>query len=414
MDEKRKTNIFPILLGIIVLLFIAGAIAMGFLYSSKTSDQIFESGIDKVFNQILKVMDVTEFKEIDFKKNDLSLKGDFHFDTSLNKEELNDFKNSKYHFELDESATKKIIKYQISKNEENENVIKLKQVIQNDKSYFYLPSLFSTTIEMDSNFSFLFQIIQDRSTLRESEKNLIKDLRDSLVESIDKTKITIRKNILKEYNGKEAKTAEFVYTMNEENKDEMKGAIQNVLRSHEKDFENQKELYQLLTMQVNSVFSFIDQIKEIVVTTTGVLHDVVAIEVQSENDAIYYVDYNNKQMVSFNGVQIEISKEGKDLVFNMEIQDINGTIRLHYDLDKNKHTIDFTLSLHLTNKGETYDFAFDGTLDYESSVEEEEITDSKKLEEITLEENEMYTKFITKIREFILENIKLNNTNYFA
>ena len=57
IQNERKNRYLPILIGIVVLIVIGIAIAVGYLFIGKTPDKIFEGSIRQMADKIIKQID---------------------------------------------------------------------------------------------------------------------------------------------------------------------------------------------------------------------------------------------------------------------------------------------------------------------------------------------------------------------
>ena len=117
MNEMKQTkgNKLPIILGILVLLCIAISIGVGFYFKKTTPDKVYEYFIEEVSEAWISFIDDYMPNEFNLQKQDMSMTGNFQFDTSLDLEEYNFLKDYTFGFQLDGSFAKEIAKLNIFK-----------------------------------------------------------------------------------------------------------------------------------------------------------------------------------------------------------------------------------------------------------------------------------------------------------
>ena len=94
VKERKKNNYLPILIGVIVLIVITVAIAVGYFFIGKTPDKIFEGSIHQIADELIKKID--DVDDVDFSKDDITLNGTVKFDTSIDLGDAEFLKNYSY------------------------------------------------------------------------------------------------------------------------------------------------------------------------------------------------------------------------------------------------------------------------------------------------------------------------------
>ena len=411
LDEtKKKNNYLSILIGIIVLMVIAGAIAVGYLFIGKTPDKIFEGAIHQVADKIIQQIEEEIPASIDLSKDDISFNGKVKFDTSMDLGELELLKNYTYNVQINLSVPKQIIKTNYSLEENASEIIKAGIILQDNRGYLNVPDVLPYTFDLgEVKWPITMQNLEKLKLSKEDYKEIVNGIRDAIVATINPKKITVNEHVNKDYNGKNAETTEYIYKLDKENQQKtleiftqklkentaFKKAIQNLFEIEEKDIDD------FLDSLIES-FEFQEEI-ELVITTTGAFHDAIEFDVVGKENKLSYIDYNDKETLTFNDAFMETTKSKKEKTIKFNAQDYSGTIT--YKNEKSKESeVEVAIKMDLDNNGETFHIELNGKGNYNDNISKENIQDARSPEELTPEESlQLYTNLSMKLKGTSLE-----------
>ena len=214
VKNERKNRYLPILIGIVVLIVIGIAIAVGYLFIGKTPDKIFEGSIRQMADKIIKQIDENVPTSMDLSKNDLSLNGKIKFDTSIDLGEMELLKDYAYNIQTDLSLSKQILKLNLGLEENNKEMIEANIVLQDNKAYMDVPDVLPYTYDLgEVEWPIQTQGLENVKLSKEDYKAIVNGMKDAIIKTINPKKITVNKNVNKDYNGKNAETTEYVYKL---------------------------------------------------------------------------------------------------------------------------------------------------------------------------------------------------------
>ena len=411
MNEKKKNNYLPILVGVLVLIVITIAITIGYFFIGKTPDKIFEGAIHQVADELIKQID--DVDDVDFSKDDMTLNGTVKFDTSVDLGDLNFLKNYSYNIQEQLSIPKKIIKLNLGLEENEAEIIRAGMIFQENKLYINVPDVLPYTLDLgELEWPSELQNLEKLKFNKEDYKEIVNGIRNAIIATINPKKITVNKNVNKDYNGKNAQTTEYVYKFDKENQQNtveiftkslkentsFKKAIQNILEIEKQDIDDTLDSWK-------EDFEFQEEI-ELVVTTTGAFHEAIAFEIIGNENKISYVDYNDKETFSFDDVIIEITEDKKGATIEFNSPDTSGTLTLKEEKRKDNE-VALEMKFDVDVNGETFYFEFDGIdgiMNDNANISKENIQDARSFENLTPEEAlQLYTNLSTKLKGTSLE-----------
>ena len=295
--------------------------------------------------------------------------------------------------------------------EENEaEIIRAGMIFQDNKLCVNVPDVLPYTFDLgEVELPIDTQNFGNFKFSKEDYKEIVNGIRNAIVATINPKKITVNKNVNKDYNGKNAETTEYVYKFDKENQQNtvevftkslkenasFKKAIQNLFEIEEQDIDDTLDSWK-------ENFEFQEEV-ELVVTTTGAFHEAIAFEIMGKENKISYVDYNEKETLSFDDVVIEITEDKKGTTIKFNSPDTSGTITLKEEKRKDNEAA-LEMKLDVDVNGETFYFEFDGIMNDNDSISKEDIQDARSPEDLTPEEAlQLYTNLSNKLKGTSLE-----------
>ncbi len=410
-SETPKKKVWPIIIGVIALLLVIVAIGVGYLFLSNSADKVYEKAIHKFANSIIKNIDENMPNEISF-DNDLSITGKVNVDSSVDLQDLDLLKDYTYRFQLDLSVPKEIMKMDLGIIEDDNEFLTGKVIFQNGKGYGDVPDILPNMIELENakaDFSDMKSQLKDTSIDKNVYIELVKEIRDSLVSSIKKDQIHIEKNLTKTYHEKELKVDEYSYQLTKENQQEILDKIKEALKENQKiaDF-----IQKISNISIDDFTKSLDSISfddaenyTFNVTTTGPLHDVVAISLENSQSTLEVVDYNGQKSITMDDILIEIIEEKDSTSISFESETIDGS--LIYQIKKESDSkLSGYFELELNTEEDTYNITFEGSIDTKANITEENVSNAKKQNDFTETDYlKIYNNFIAKIKGTSLEDL---------
>ncbi len=410
VESKKQNNYLPILIGIVVLIIIVGAIGVGYLFIGKTPDKIFEGAIHQIADKMIKQIDENIPATMDLSKNDFSLNGKIKFDTSVDFGEMELLKDYTYNIETELSIPKQILKLNLGLEENAKEILKANIVLQDNNGYLNIPDVLPYTFDLgEVEWPVEMESFENIKFSKEDYKEIVNGLREAIIATINPKKITVNKNVNKDYNGKNAETTEYVYKFDKENQqntvetftshlkenESFKKAIQNILKIEEQDIDDALD-----SMKEN--FEFQEEV-ELVVTTTGAFHEAIEFDLIGKENKVSYIDYNGKETFAFDNATLEITKDKKETTLKFDYQDYSGTIVYNNEKSSdNEYTGDMKIDLDIN--GETFNATLSGTVNYNANISKENIQDARSSEDLTPDEAlQLYTNLSNKLKGTSLE-----------
>ncbi len=412
-NEKQKSNKMLIIIGVLVLLVIAGAILAGYLLQGKTPDKIFETSINKLTDSMLKNLDETMPEIIDFKNHDLSIQGNIGFDTNADLEGFEALKNYNYGFQFDVSFPKKIMKMNLSLNEEEKELLLAKIILQDATGYMDIPGILPSIMDLgpvETTNETELELDQIQIS-REDYKTLIKETKDMFLSTMDQNKFSSVKDIHKEYNGKEADTTEYIYLLDEENQKRTVKEIITKMIENESYIALLSKMTSLNESEIKSnlessqeEFAYEEDVK-VVLTTTGLVHDLVAVDIISDSSMVRYVDYNEKETLVIDDLTLEFDdKENVDTI-HFNYMDYSGDLTIDSKKESDSKFL-YTITANVEANGTNFHVNLEMAEDYDATVTKEDVTNAKSEDEFTEEEmQQVYFNFLAKIKGTSLESL---------
>lgn len=414
MNEMKQTkgNKLPIILGILVLLCIAISIGVGFYFKKTTPDKVYEYFIEEVSEAWISFIDDYMPNEFNLQKQDMSMTGNFQFDTSLDLEEYNFLKDYTFGFQLDGSFAKEIAKLNIFVQDEK-NLLDLQMLYQDQKGYMTIPSILSNYLEMDDLETDVDSLldIPNYSFSKNDYKVLVEELKNIIIETLDKTKFSKNKNVRKTLHGKDVLVTEYHYLLDRDNQLRTQEEIISKILQNEQCLNalhniTHIEMDKLKTSFENAKnsFSYESDIK-FVISTEGLKENIVSFELISGEQSVSVVSYNEKNTITINDFVLDFIEEDNQFIYSFDEDGVEGTITLSKDIEKDsKFVLDF--DGEFSYMGEKIHLVCSLSFDYDTNVLREDVTSSKKLEDFTNEELlEIYNTFINKYQGTSIETL---------
>jgi len=410
-EFSKKTNKTPIIIGVLAIVLIVVAIAVGFLLKGKSPDKIFKTAINEFSDKLVKEIDKSMVDEFDLKNNDISMTGKLTFDTNEDLNELDALKNYTYGFSVDASLAKKIAKVTVSLNESSKELLSAKVILQNNKGYMDVPGILPYMLDLGNMDTTNELELDGLSFNKEDYKKLIEETKNMILDTLDAEKFSVNKDIHKSYNGKEVDATEYVYLLDEENQ---KRTVEEISK---KVLENEEYLNLVSKMSMVSVEEIKKNLEEapntyeyvadmqIIITTTGVMNEAIKLEITEDKTSISYTDYNEKEIIKIDDVELEITGNEDAKTIKFDYEDYKGEITLEQKKEtSSKYSTD--MKADITVKGTNVKVNLSGTIDYNANVSKENVSNAKTQDEITEDDSvEIYMNLLEKIKGTSLESL---------
>lgn len=403
---KKESSKLPIILGIVILIVILGLIGMGYYFSSKTPDKIFESALNELAQKM--ITKIEEEEDFNLTEHDIKIEGNLKFDTNYNLNGLEALKDFTYEFQEEMSWAQQIFKINLAMKEEEKETISLKAFLQDGNSYLDIPGILPTTLDLGEN-SLEDEINLEEMTFdKEDYKIIIQETKNMLIQTLDKTKISTNKNIQKEYDGESINTTEYIYLLDEENQERTLNEIKEKVLSNEEYIRSLanimgKDESEIRDEIENSKESSFEQDIKIVVTTTSITNNPIALDIIEEDNQISYNSYNDKTILKINDFEIEW-QEGEILI-HVDSEDYQGTITLK--TTKQSDSL-YDINIKMDGKYSNIDInlLINAKIDLNAEITKEDVSTAKKEEDFSeQEQSEIIQNFLNKIEGTSLEKL---------
>lgn len=411
-ENVGKSNKIQIILGFLVLIVIGISIGVGYLFSKSTPDKIYEAFLNQLSSQLISSWDSSLPNDFSYKENDISMVGNFSFDTTYDLGEFNSLKNYSFGFQLDTSVSKKIVKISAALKENSLELLLAKIFFQNNKGYVDIPDVFPNVLNLedfDSDEDAL-QVLEEISFHKEDVTIIIEEVKNIFLSTFDKSYFSKNGKIQKNYNGKYLEDAtEYIYLFDEANQ-------RRTMEEMISEMENNENLLQAIFHctglkedeikdsfeKVKSDFQYESDIK-IILTTNGLFHEIISFEIQSGGDSFSVVDFNDKEVLTYNDMVFTFTGDDKDIHVSFEYEGVPVFVNVLPTIESDTES-GAEISVEFTYLGETFEISMDYIIDFDASVSLEDVEGAKMESEFTEEErSQIYENFIKKIQGTSLE-----------
>lgn len=412
MEVKNSNKKIPIIIGIAVLILIFVLIGVGYLLKPKTPAQVFESAIHEFADKMIENLDKSKVPDINFKQNDFTITGDLKVDTDYDLGEFGVLTNFNYKMQMDASASKKLLKLNLSMNENNKEVLSAKTYLQDEIAYLDIPGVLPYIVQLgeyDLDFSSLEEV-ENVTYDKEAYKKFIDETKKLLIQTLDQNKFSKNEKIEKEYNGKKASAVEYVYLLDSENQKRTIHELKDGILKNDEYLNVLSKISGVPKSEIQSSLNDVDDITydndiKIILTTTGSLNTPIALEIVSGDNSLYYVDYNDKISLSLEDLKLEYYEQGNDAIVNFVYDDYSGKFIIQESQqDNSKYNIHVNVDFNLLNNSIKLDLNL--LLDVNANVKLENVQGAKLQDEFTEEEQgEILRNFLDKIDGTSLEEL---------
>lgn len=414
--KREKGNVkIPIIIVIIITLIVIG---ISLFSNGISSEKIYINLIESLADKMTMLVDKTLQDNIDINNNDVSISGNLQFDTSYDLNEFNILKNYKYGFQIDASVLKKIFKLNLSLKEKSSELLLAKVFFQNNKGYLDIPEILPYIMDLgeikieDLGFN-IYDIIDNKKVKIENYKTLINELKEILIASLDKKKFTMNKNVKKTLNGKEETVTEYIYLLDKDNQERTTKEIITSILNNEECIRIIEEMVELEEDEIEDALnnllentSYENDIK-LIVSTSNVLNEFVAFDIQQDDYNISYVNYNDKITLTSDDTALTFTIDDNNIIIEIDSEENKGTIKIT-ETKENSKKINSLLDIDLRYEQEQFKLSIETNIDYDAKISKEKVNNAKSIEEYTEEEQaEIINNFMNKIRGTSLEQLFL-------
>lgn len=410
MNENRNHKKISVILGVVVLFIIAALILLGYFLQSKSSDQVFKSALTSLSNQLLRYVENMP-DNIDFSQNDIRMNGTIQVDTDYDLQNFAVLKDYVYQYQMEVSFKNEIIKLGLAMKDDAKEVLSAKMFFQDSNGYVSVPGVLPTLLDLGKVES--LQMDFDNFVMeKESYQRMIQKTKDFLIQTLDKRKFTKNNNVSREYRGETHAVTEYVYLIDEENQEQTLSKLKEQILN---DSEYMQDVASLLAMSeeefqenVENSFDSISYEEDIKIHlfTKGLANTFFGFEVfEGEELAISYFDHQNVGTITLDDLQIEISQETNQMIFSFKQNDLQFQLILD-ELKEEGGKCFSKFELEVSNEKNHVHVSYEGDIDYSHQVTKEDVSDAKKMEDFSVnEQGEILRNFLQKIEGTSLESL---------
>ncbi len=338
-------------------------------------------------------------------KNQAKISGNISFKTNQNWNGLEELQNYDYDFLLAIDKDKKQLKMGLGMNKDQSTILNFFLYMLNGKQYLESTKVYEKILELPETQTLQTDVYQSKYNSADL-KTIIRKCKDYLVESLNKDYIHREKTDIN-INNETIKTTKITYLLDKENQkrtlkylenkiladDELLTILSNI---QEKDKNTIKDEIQ----ETFNNYTYTDDYK-INLFTESLKQNVIHITVVKDKENIISItNYNNEKSINFED-ELEIhlvNQTDKELELNYLFKNEKITGKIKIEKENQKRNIIFRMNQNANE----IEFNITYEIKYDTSIDIPNITNSKKIDELSGEETlEIFNKLENILKDTI-------------
>lgn len=338
-------------------------------------------------------------------KNQAKISGNISFKTNQNWNGLEELQNYDYDFLLAIDKDKKQLKMGLGMNKDQSTILNFFLYMLNGKQYLESTKVYEKILELPETQTLQTDVYQSKYNSADL-KTIIRKCKDYLVESLNKDYIHREKTDIN-INNETIKTTKITYLLDKENQkrtlkylenkiladDELLTILSNI---QEKDKNTIKDEIQ----ETFNNYTYTDDYK-INLFTESLKQNVIHITVvKDKENVISITNYNNEKSINLED-ELEIhlvNQTDKELELNYLFKNEKITGKIKIEKENQKRNIIFRMNQNANE----IEFNITYEIKYDTSIDIPNITNSKKIDELSGEETlEIFNKLENILKDTI-------------